>query len=868
MDSVRSRPAVPWVVAAFTAAALVGLGVNAASFFATHSGANLATTALLRTATLVSTLKDAETGIRGYLLTGNDAYLEPYNHAVATFDAQLSQARAALGDDAGWLGRLERIDKLSRETLSKVRDTLQAHSFQGSTDARAIADLSEGKALMDAIRSEASGLEQDILRKRQAAARRESCWVIGGAILALSGSALAGAILASLAIKRGRALQSRERSIEGLLQERASSEFDRLLAGILPHALPIGVIIADTTGRIVRANGQAARIWGGALPSTGSIEGTNMYDGWSVETGERLRPEDWAMARALSKGENSAGEPLRIRRFDGSIGTILNSAAPVLDAHGQIRGAIAVFQDITARQEAQERLIAAEARYRSIVDTAVDAIATIDEKGLVRSFNRAAERSFGYSAAEVIGHNVRILMPDRYAREHDLYIGRYLATGERRIIGIGREVVGQRKDGSEFPIELAVAEWRANGERQFTGLMRDITERKRAEAELRESEQRFRSIFTESPLGKAVVGADLRLLKANPALCRILDRPLDAILGSSIVDLMHPDNRERAVGEAGEVLTGSRPRTRFETRFLTANGVTVWASVNLARVHGSDGELMYTLAVIEDITEHKNAAAALRESEHRVQELQAEFLHVSRLSEIGQMATTLAHELNQPLAAAANYLNASRRLAAAEDPAANLPRIREALGLAAKESVRAGRIIRRMRSFVTRGDTDKRIEDIPRLLEEASELALMSARQNGVELRLDIDPDTPPVLADRVQIQQVVLNLVRNAIEAMASSDRKVVTIQSRSAEPDQVEIAVSDTGSGISEEIANDLFKPFVSTKASGMGVGLSICRTIVEAHGGRIRADPGRDGGAVFSFALPAVPRLEHNDPCGAAQ
>src|SRR6185312_5756934 len=153
MDSVRSRPAVPWVVAAFTAAALVGLGVNAASFFATHSGANLATTALLRTATLVSTLKDAETGIRGYLLTGNDAYLEPYNHAVATFDAQLSQARAALGDDAGWLGRLERIDKLSRETLSKVRDTLQAHSFQGSSDARAIADLSEGKALMDAIRS-------------------------------------------------------------------------------------------------------------------------------------------------------------------------------------------------------------------------------------------------------------------------------------------------------------------------------------------------------------------------------------------------------------------------------------------------------------------------------------------------------------------------------------------------------------------------------------------------------------------------------------------------------------------------------------------------------------------------------------------
>ena len=371
---------------------------------------------------------------------------------------------------------------------------------------------------------------------------------------------------------------------------------------------------------------------------------------------------------------------------------------------------------------------AREAHVKSILDTVPDAMIVIDERGLIQSFSAAAERACSATVpVEVAGKNVKLLMPAPYREEHDGYLGRYLRTGERRIIGVGRVVVGQRKDGSTFPMELSVGEMRTSHERFFTGFVRDLTERQQTEA--------------------------------------------------------------------------------------------------------------------------------------RLQELQAELVHVSRLTAMGEMASALAHELNQPLSAIANYMKGSRRLLenSADEHAGQ---VRDAMDKAAEQALRAGQIIRRLRDFVARGESERRVEDVKKLVEEASALALVGAKDRGVRVRFEFDPRVDFVLADKVQIQQVLLNLMRNAIEAMEEADRRELVVSTAEKSDKMVEISVADTGSGISPEISAQLFQPFMTTKAHGMGVGLSISRTIIEAHGGAIAPRPNPGGGTIFSFTLPAVAKEEVGD------
>jgi len=368
--------------------------------------------------------------------------------------------------------------------------------------------------------------------------------------------------------------------------------------------------------------------------------------------------------------------------------------------------------------------VAREAHLKSILDTVPDAMIVIDEHGHMHSFSAAAERLFGYSADEVLGRNVKMLMPEPYRESHDNYLNRYLVTGERRIIGIGRVVVGERKGGATFPIELNVGEMKSGDRRFFTGFIRDLTESQKTEA--------------------------------------------------------------------------------------------------------------------------------------RLQELQSELVHVSRLTALGEMASALAHELNQPLSAIANYMKGSRRLLE-ESADEHAPVLREAMDKAAEQALRAGQVIRRLRDFVARGESERRVEDVKKLVEEASALALVGAKDKGVRVRFDFDPRADFVLADKVQIQQVLLNLMRNAIEAMEDSERRELVVAT-SLEPEElVEIRVSDTGAGVAPEVSAQLFQPFITTKRQGMGVGLSISRTIVEAHGGSISCRPNPGGGTVFAFSLPAVTKEE---------
>lgn len=367
---------------------------------------------------------------------------------------------------------------------------------------------------------------------------------------------------------------------------------------------------------------------------------------------------------------------------------------------------------------AERELRHREAHLTSILDTVPDATVVIDSRGTMLSFNAAAVRQFGYSEAEVVGRNVRLLMPEPYQSEHDHYISRYLNTGERRIIGIDRVVVGSRKDGSTFPMKLAVGEMRSGDQIYFTGFIRDLTERE--------------------------------------------------------------------------------------------------------------------------------------ESEARLQEVQSELARLARLNELGEMASTLAHELNQPLSAIANYSQGSLRMLR-QAPGSSGERLMEPLTEIAAQSLRAGQIIRHLREFVMRGETEATVEDIHKLVEEAGALALVGSREQGVRTVFQFEPGSMTVNADRVQIQQVLINLMRNAIEAMREQEDRELTVRT-SSDGAFVTVEVSDTGPGIHDEIAERLFKPFVTTKAGGMGIGLSISKRIIEAHGGRIGVSRNPAGGATFRFTLPA--------------
>jgi two-component system, LuxR family, sensor kinase FixL len=474
----------------------------------------------------------------------------------------------------------------------------------------------------------------------------------------------------------------------------------------------------------------------------------------------------------------------------------------------------------------------------------------IDRAGAIRSVNRATERLFGYAANELIGRNVNILMPEPYASEHDDYLANYLRTSRKKIIGIGREVVGRRNDGSVFPMDLSVGEAQDGGEPIFVGIIRDITDRKAAELARRESELRLRSILDTVPDAIIVIDAQCIIQSFSPAAERLFGYAGAEVIGRNVNLLMPAPYREAHDGYIERYLRTGERRIIGIGRVVTGrrkDGETFPMELQVGEF--SFLGTRYFTGFVRDLTERQ-------EAERRIQDLQAELMHASRLSVMGQMASTMAHELNQPLTAVMNYLEAGGQLLSSG--AAPPKRVGEMMEKAIAQAQRAGDVIRRLRGFVSRGETERRVQNLNQLVEEASALALVGARQRGVRLSLELNQTLPPVLVDHVQIQQVVLNLVRNAVEAMDKVERRELTVGTRAIPEEGVaEITVADTGPGIAPEMADRLFQPFVTTKATGMGLGLSICREIVEAHQGRLTTAPAPAGGAVFRVTLPIADR-----------
>jgi two-component system, LuxR family, sensor kinase FixL len=322
------------------------------------------------------------------------------------------------------------------------------------------------------------------------------------------------------------------------------------------------------------------------------------------------------------------------------------------------------------------------------------------------------------------------------------------------------------------------------------------------------------------------------------------------MIGHPILKLAAPGYEDEMTEILDRVQRGERV-DHYETMRRHKDGSLLHVSLTESPVYDADGQLTGASKVLRDITAAKSAEAALQESQSRLQELHSELLHVSRLSAMGQMAASLAHELNQPLTAISNYMEAVNALL---DRGGNVSpdRLRTVVGRAGEQAVRAGQIIQRLREFVSRGDTEKRIEFLPPLLREERELALLGTRQRNMPIRLEDNIPDVSVIVDKIQIQQVLLNLLRNAAEAIAGQEDGKIVLAAAGHADGMVEISVADNGPGLPEEIRAKLFQPFVSTKETGMGIGLSICHTIIAAHNGRLWAEPDSGDGTVFRMTL----------------
>jgi two-component system sensor kinase FixL len=497
-------------------------------------------------------------------------------------------------------------------------------------------------------------------------------------------------------------------------------------------------------------------------------------------------------------------------------------------------------------EELQDRYRDLGAKIEGIFHAAVDGLIIIDEAGRIEMFNPSAEKIFGYDAAEVTGKNISVLMPEPYRSEHDSYLSAYAHTRKARIIGIGREVVGRRKDGSVFPMEISVGEVVSPERPQFVGIVRDISGRRAIEDALKRSEEELRLIFRNAPIGMFTTDRRGRMTGINPTLLKMLGCSEAQLLGRSCF-LLAADDDDRLRTAFYQMAQGELETAHFETRWLTMTRATLHVSIHLGIVR-TPGRRDFVIGQVFDRTEQLASERTLREASDQL-------THVGRLTTLGEMASAIAHEINQPLTAISAHAQACRRIL--DSGASDDELVRDAFKQISEQALRAGEVVKMIRAFVRKRESEKELADIEAVLVTVLKLAEIDTRAAGVKVTANIEDDLPQVLIDSVQIQQVCLNLIRNAIDAIQEipDGEHRITIACGFGNK-RIKVSVDDTGTGVPEEFRDQLFNPFFTTKDAGMGMGLSISHSIIAAHGGQLVYETNDSGGSRFSFGLPIPP------------
>jgi two-component system sensor kinase FixL len=486
----------------------------------------------------------------------------------------------------------------------------------------------------------------------------------------------------------------------------------------------------------------------------------------------------------------------------------------------------------------------------ALLEATLDAVVIMDDRGRIEAFNASAEVMFGYRAADALGRNVNMLMTAVDRIGHDDHLRRYLAGGEARVLGRGRDVRVQHRDGSEFSVFLSVGRILNTTPPRFVGYLHDTSLRQKALATL-EKERQVNRLYLD--LAQVMLVATDRngvVQLANQRAIRVLKREHAAIVDSNWLEsCVAPEDRTIARAAFRNLLVSGNDEPQVceyhvrssdgEDRFITWRGVALRDADNFATGVMLSGE---------DITDQRRAESEAHRALERMNS-------VARLATMGEMAAGISHELNQPLAAIANYAQACVRFLRL--PTHDLPEIAGALEQIASQALRAGEIIRRIRSLVRNEDVRRETQDVNELIREVHGLLASDARVHDGKLALDLTSPLPNVTVDGVQIQQVLMNLVHNAFEAQAPEHDGApfeVRIATRCTDSGDVEVSVSDLGPGLAGEAEQKIFEPFFTTKASGTGLGLAISRSIIKAHDARLGYRANQPRGACFYFVLPA--------------
>jgi two-component system, LuxR family, sensor kinase FixL len=495
----------------------------------------------------------------------------------------------------------------------------------------------------------------------------------------------------------------------------------------------------------------------------------------------------------------------------------------------------------------------AERRWVHAVESNPSAMLLVNHAGRIALVNAQAERIFATHRRELVGKPVELLIPERFRSGHEMFRAGYTGDPGIRPMGGGRDLWALRRDGTEFPVEVGLAAIETDEGMLTITAVSDITGRKQAELALREERNFVSAVLGTVQALVVVADVDGRIVRFNKACEETSGYTFDEVKGRPLWELFHPADSVAQVRRGMSELQSGRFPTHFEQRWRTKEGpprLITWSNTVL---RGPDGAIRYLVGTGVDITEQRRA-------EEQAVQRQAALAHIDRLTAAGELAASLAHELNQPLSAITSYCDTALALMETPDASADVV---YALDQACVQAERASAIIRHLRAFVQKGTTRRAWADLNGIINDSVRFVETEARHLGVKLRVELEEDLPPLMLDGVQIEQVLVNLMRNSFEAMAAATSAVreVLIRSQCPTPGgRVQVTVHDTGPGLPSTGAERLFEIFESTKPDGLGLGLSISRSIVEAHGGRLWADPGAGAGASFSFTLPTVAEETH--------
>jgi PAS domain S-box-containing protein len=645
------------------------------------------------------------------------------------------------------------------------------------------------------------------------------------------------------ASKIARDITERRRTEEALQRSEAEAKARAEELAVILDAVPgMALISRDPAGQTItgsRVAYELLRLPYGANISKSAPEGERPSTFRVVRDGQELPPSELPVQKAAATGQDVRESEVTLLFDDGTSRDVFGNAAPLLDREGKVRGAVGVFVDITQRKRALNALRESEDRYRDLVEHSQDLLCTHDLEGRLLSSNPRPARILGYEVAELLAIPMREVIAPEYREQFDAYLARMKTvgadkglmavltrTGERRIWEYNNTL---RTEGVPLPI--------------VRGMARDVTERVRAEKALFATEERFRQLaesihevfyLTEVPGN--------RLLYVSPAYEQVWGNTCQSLYESpeSFLDAVHPEDRDAA----RHTFVSHQPFLH-EYRIIRPDGSVRWISDRGFPVRDAKGEVYRLAGIAEDITERKQAEQALQES-------QAALARVARIATMGELTASIAHEINQPLAAVATNASASLHWLAVQPP--NLAEAREAMANAMKEANRASGVIARIRALLKKASPELRPVDMNEVIREVLALVRSELIRGGVTAKTKLATGLPAVLGDRVQLQQVVLNLIMNAIDAMITiSDRPRTLLVKSAKDAEGVLIQVQDSGKGLDPENSDRMFESFFTTKPEGIGIGLSISSSIVEAHGGSLSAKPGASYGATFEFTLP---------------